>query len=190
MKSPFAREVITAHCCNRGACPWNQRRDPACRSPERDHASDGGPEETHDRSARWHLVPILTGGGNPICSASLGRANAVLVRRTCVSIRTRWSFRCARLLLEDAIHCSQAAKGDAESWAILASLLNTAKLTDLDPQTYRPICATSSNASSRVAPRSPALCLLRPPHEHAAAFEALSDKAPADDGCGHAAGKA
>jgi len=28
------------------------------------------------------------------------------------------------------------SEGGAESWAILASLLNTAKLNDLDPQTY------------------------------------------------------
>jgi transposase len=28
------------------------------------------------------------------------------------------------------------SEGGAESWAILASLLNTAKLNDVDPQTY------------------------------------------------------
>jgi len=42
------------------------------------------------------------------------------------------------------------SEGGAESWAILASILNTAKLNGLDPQTY--LCDVLE-PSSRVAPR-------------------------------------
>jgi hypothetical protein len=38
------------------------------------------------------------------------------------------------MAMGDATHCSAAGEGYAESWAILASLVNTAKLQDLDPR--------------------------------------------------------
>jgi transposase len=43
------------------------------------------------------------------------------------------------------------SEGGAESWAILASLVNTAKLHDLDPGAYLPSC---SSASSPDKPRA------------------------------------
>lgn len=49
------------------------------------------------------------------------------------SIPTRSSVPCARVQWEDATHYSA---GGAESWAILSSIVNTAKLYELDPQAY------------------------------------------------------
>ncbi|MBB4399189.1 hypothetical protein GGD62_008339 [Bradyrhizobium sp. ERR14] len=36
----------------------------------------------------------------------------------------------------ESLHYAASSEGGAESWAILASLVNTAKLHELDPQAY------------------------------------------------------
>ena len=84
MKSPFAREVIKRIAAIEARVRGTSGE---IRLAARQNETTRVMEDLKKRmtEVRWHLVPILTGGGNPICSASLGRANAVLVRRTCVS---------------------------------------------------------------------------------------------------------
>ena len=49
---------------------------------------------------------------------------------------TRSSVRSGRLQSEERTRCSAADEGGGETWAILASLLNTAKLNGVDPETW------------------------------------------------------
>ena len=82
------------------------------------------------------ILPVEAGRGHQLYAQSLGWADAVPQRRA-VEVDSNTVERSMRpIAMGRRNSLFSGSEGGAESWAILASLVNTAKLHDLDPQAY------------------------------------------------------
>src|SRR6202167_4625115 len=97
--------------CDRSRDPRQQCRAAACRPPYQERTADGDAQGATDRDGRPALLPVEADSNTVERSMrpiAMGRRNSLF----------------------------SGSEGGAESWAILSSIVNTAKLHDLDPQAY------------------------------------------------------
>ena len=86
--------------------------------------------------AGWMLDPVIC-AGMTIGAPRVDLAALVELERLLIGTANPAHSRSdVAIVREEGNEVSQIAGGGAESWAILASLVNTAKLHELDPQAY------------------------------------------------------